>query len=152
MEIIHQTTVSVPFDCLRFNKATPIAERTYAYSSLPRPLEQFFTRTEYYTTPAGVRLWEKKKKRHLEKLSLHRSGKENGMCQFTTNTSNRHTFYLHFLVCYCSSSIQAPCFSLLNLNVLFFFWHFHVMLFYLFHFIYCFYLNLCVCTSNMFGW
>ncbi len=68
--------------------------------------------------------------------------------QFTINTSNRHTFYLHFLVCYCSSSIQAPCFSLLNLNVTLyiFFWHCHVMLFYFI------YLNLCVCTSNMFGW
>ncbi len=68
--------------------------------------------------------------------------------QFTSNTSNRHTFYLHFLVCYCSSSIQAPCFSLLNLNVTLyiFFWHCHVMLFYFI------YLNLCVCTSNMFGW
>ncbi len=37
--------------------------------------------------------------------------------QFTINTSKRHTFYLHFLVCYCCSSIQAPCFSLLNLNI-----------------------------------
>ncbi len=65
--------------------------------------------------------------------------------QFTSNTSNRHTFYLHFLVCYCSSSIQAPCFSLLNLNVTLyiFFWHCHVMLFY---FIYCFYLFKFMCV------
>ncbi len=73
--------------------------------------------------------------------------------QFTINTSNRHTFYLHVLVCYCSSSIQAPCFSLLNLNV-------NVIYFFLalscdailFYFIVFIYLNLCVCTSNMFGW
>ncbi len=63
---------------------------------IPRPLEQFFTGTEYYTTPAGVRLWQKKKKRHLEKLSLNRSGKENGMCQFTSNTSNRHILFALF--------------------------------------------------------
>ncbi len=49
------------------------------------------------------------------------------------------------LVCYCSSSIQAPCFSLLNLNVTLyiFFWHCHVMLFY---FIYCFYLFKFMCV------
>ncbi len=67
-----------------------------------------------------------------------------GRLQFTINTSNvnRHTFYLHFLVCYCSSSI---CFSLLNLNVTLyiFFWHCHVMLFY---FIYCFYLFKFMCV------
>ncbi len=53
MEIIHQTTVSIPLDCLRFNKATPIMEHAYAYSSTPRPLEQFSTGTEYYTTPGA---------------------------------------------------------------------------------------------------
>ncbi len=88
------------------------------------------------------------RRRQQTKLSLtQRKGPMAGFIwlQFTINTSNRHTFYLHFLVCYCSSSIQAPCFSLLNLNVTLyiFFWHCHVMLFY---FIYCFYLFKCTCV------
>ncbi len=63
--------------------------------------------------------------------------------QFTSNTSNRHTR--------CSSSIQAPCFSLLNLNVTLYI--FSGIIMWCYFFIYCFiYLNLCVCTSNMFGW
>ncbi len=60
------------------------------------------------------------RRRQQTKLSLTpRKGPMAGFIwlQFTSNTSNRHTFYLHLLVCYCSSSIQAPCFSLLNLNV-----------------------------------
>ncbi len=69
------------------------------------------------------------RRRQQTKLSLtQRKGPMAGFIwlQFTINTSNRHTFYLHFLVCYCSSSIQAPCFSLLNLNVYIFFWHCHL--------------------------